>query len=174
MNKPVINIQIGEAEDKLSKVAGNRTKNIVEKASKELNSENGEFNSNRMWKMKKQLFPNCQDPPTAVLDSQGNLITDSKGILLRFQEEFSYRLRNRDIDEGLEDLKILKEDLCKMRLELTKNSDFEEWSFEQLQRSLDKLQNNKSKDPHGHINELYKNIGRDGKLSLLMMLNQIN
>ena len=121
----------------------------------------------------KKLFPKCSDPPAAVLDTKSNLITDSKGILQRFQEEFSFRLRNRDMDEDLNDLKQLKNDLCEMRLELTKKADFDLWTFPQLQKSLDKLKNNKSKDPHGHINELYKNMGQDGKLSLLLMLNQI-
>ena len=45
--------------------------------------------------------------------------------------------------------------------------------MENLQKAINKLQNNKSKDPHGHINEMYKHMGEDGKKSLLMMLNQI-
>ena len=39
--------------------------------------------------------------------------------------------------------------------------------------TLEKLKNNKCKDPHGHINELYKSMGEDGMKSLLDMLNQI-
>ena len=74
--------------------------------------------------LRKRLFPNCKDPPAAVLDSKGNLITDSKGILGRFQEEFSHRLRNREMDSNMEELKQLKDDLCKMRLELTSNADY--------------------------------------------------
>ena len=60
-----------------------------------------------------------------------------------------------------------------MRLQLTKNVDFEDWTAEQLQKALDKLQTNKCQDPHGHVNELYKNFGDDGKQSLLLMFNQI-
>ena len=32
---------------------------------------------------------------------------------------------------------------------------------------------NKCRDPHGHVNEIYRNMGEDGLLSLLDMLNTI-
>ena len=35
------------------------------------------------------------------------------------------------------------------------------------------MDNSKAKDPHGHINELYKYMGHDDKKSLLLMMNQI-
>ena len=42
-----------------------------------------------------------------------------------------------------------------------------------LDKGLANLKNNKASDPHGHINELFKAIGTDGKKSLLLMMNRI-
>ena len=123
--------------------------------------------------MKKRLFPNSRDSPAAVLDAHGNLITDSTGIMNRMSEEFAFRLRNREECEGFQELREMKEKLCKLRLQITSNAKYIEWTMEDLEKVLNKLKKDKAKDPHGHINELYKNIGTDGKISLLLMMNQI-
>ena len=60
-----------------------------------------------------------------------------------------------------------------MRLEITKASSYKKWTIEELQKAIQRLKNNKCKDPHGHINELYKNMGEDGLTSLLNLVNRI-
>ena len=45
--------------------------------------------------------------------------------------------------------------------------------MEDLLVAIRKLQNNMCKDPHGHVNELYKSIGTDGLMSILDMVNYI-
>ena len=45
--------------------------------------------------------------------------------------------------------------------------------MDNLDTALKKLKNNKCKDPHGHVNELYKFLGIGGKQSLLHLLNWI-
>ena len=67
----------------------------------------------------------------------------------------------------------MKEYLCKLRLEITSKSKFNKWTMEDLNKAISKLKTNKCKDPHGHINELYKNMGLAGLSSLLDMLNLI-
>ena len=42
-----------------------------------------------------------------------------------------------------------------------------------LEGAICRLKNNKCKDPHGHVNELYKCMGEGGLKSLLTMLNRI-
>ena len=146
---------------------------IINETQDKLERLDGGFAVNECWKLKKKLFPHSKDPPHAVLDVHGNLITNSVGILDRFKEEFAYRLRNREISEPYSDLMDVKEYLCVLRLEIAKNKDYQPWTIIQLNVALKRLQNNKCRDPHGHINELYKNIGIDGKESLLLMFNQI-
>ena len=42
-----------------------------------------------------------------------------------------------------------------------------------LQKAICQLKNNKCRDPHGHINELYKHLGQTGLEGLLILLNRI-
>ena len=58
----------------------------------------------------------------------------------------------------------------KMRLAQSKSSP--DWTMEDLDRALANLKNNKSRDPEGYINEIFKIgvIGTDLKKSLLEML----
>ena len=51
----------------------------------------------------------------------------------------------------------------------------EKWSLSQLETSLKRLKNNKTKDPHGMINELLKEgyLGFDLKSALVLLLNEV-
>ena len=71
------------------------------------------------------------------------------------------------------ELQELKEYLCKLRLEIAKSAAYEKWSMDDLNKAIKRLKKNKCRDPLGHINELYKNMGIDGLSSLLDLLNQI-
>ena len=129
--------------------------------------------NNEAWKLKKKMFPRCNEAPSALLDKHGNLVADSMGILDVMKEEFTHRLRNREINPEYQELRELKEYLCYLRLNLTKRADYDKWTIKQLLTAISKLGNNKCRDPHGHINELYKHLGQDGLTSLLSLLNSI-
>ena len=172
MIKPVMVEEIERMEKKVAYLQGNRMKDVLDK-NKQLLQTDGTFNLNEAWKLKKKVFPLSSEAPFAVFDKNGNLATEYESILEVMKDEFEYRLRNREIDPELADLRNLKEYLCALRLELTRNSDYQEWTMEQLKSSISKLKSNKCRDPHGHINEIYKNMGEHGLQSLLEMVNQI-
>ena len=85
--------------------------------------EKGGFNSGNMWKLKKEMFPQSRDPPTAMLDSDGVLQTDSENIRSAALKSYDYRLRNRQIKPGLEPLQLLKENICSLRLKKSHKKD---------------------------------------------------
>ena len=172
MLKPILNLEITNLENLISSLQGDKCKKIMFQDMRELVID-GAFSLNNAWKLKKKLFPRCSDSPFALNDKNGNLVADYDGILEVMKEEFVFRLRNREMKDEYLELKELKEYLCQLRLRITKNSDFQKWSMQQLIKAVAKLKNNKCKDPHGHINELYKSMGEDGMKSLLDMLNQI-
>ena len=172
MQKVVLNIEINSCEKKLAEVQGNRCRNIISEQMMKIR-QNGKFSMDDAWKLKKRMFPRCSEAPFAVQDDRGNLISDYPGILDAMKEEFVYRLRNRPINHELNELRELKEYLCQLRLKISKNAPYTEWTLEQLHKAINKLKNNKCKDPLGHINELYKYLGDDGLESLLDMLNYI-
>ena len=56
-------------------------------------TEFGKFSSNQMWKMKKKISSNQSDPPTTKNDASGNLISNKKGLLRLYPDEYMNRLQ---------------------------------------------------------------------------------
>ena len=65
-------------------------------------------------------------------------------------------LENCDIKEELNNIKSDKEELFRHRLDLAKANKSPPWQMEDLEAVLKFLKNNKSRDPVGNINELFK------------------
>ena len=172
MVEAVLQTEIENKEQSVSQLQGDKMKKTLQEK-QHLLQKDGTFNLNEAWKLKKKVFPLSTDAPFAVLDNSGNLVTEYDSILDVMKEEFKYRLRNREIDPNLSQLKEMKEYLCELRLEITKNADYSDWKMEQLESAIKKLKRNKCRDPHGHINEIYRSMGKDGLRSLLKMLNAI-
>jgi hypothetical protein len=88
---------------------------------------------------------------------------------------YIHRLRHRLIRPELEYLESIKTKLFYKRLQLVKYKKTEPWAMEDLRAILKSLKNNKTRDPHDLINELFKpeNIGSDMEYSLLLLLNKI-
>ena len=53
---------------------------------------------------------------------------------------------------------MLKEILCKKRIDKVKHIKSEPWSMQELDRVLNSLQRGKCRDPQGFINELFEEI----------------
>ena len=73
----------------------------------------------------------------------------------------------------LMDMFFLKSELWKSRLEELMQNKSEPWKLKELNKVLKSLKNNKTKDPHGMINEIFKPgvIGPDLKNALLQLFN---
>ena len=99
---------IEELEKKLAdKIVENHNK-IQQEAGK-FKYEDGGFNSGKLWNLKKHLFPNHRDPPTAMKDDEGNLVTDSEKINeLAVQKLAVEILKNGPMKKGLEEMKTNK------------------------------------------------------------------
>ena len=169
---PQLRLEIERYEQRHSILQGEKVKKILDENQGKL-QQDGSFSFSDAWKLKKKIFPKSCEAPYAVLDDIGNLVTEYDNILDVMKEEFQFRLRNREIVPELSDLKDLKEYLCKLRLEITKRANYSNWTMKQLKAAIAKLKTNKCRDPHGHVNEIYRNMGEDGLLSLLDMLNTI-
>ena len=140
-----------------------------------IDCEEGGVNSGNLWKLKKKLSPKCRDPPTAMMDGDGNLITSPHLIENLALNTFSKRLQNRPIKQDLIHLKEIKEKLCKMRLKLATKNKTPPWRMEQLDTVLKELKRNKSRDPMGYAHELFHPTvaGNDLKTAILILMNRI-
>ena len=116
----------------------------------------GAFSNLGFWKLKQKLRPAANDPPMAKVDNHGNIITSPEGIKDLYVEEYTERLKNRQMKTELMDLYFLKTELWMSRLEYLKGKKSAPWNMEELEAVLKGLKNNKCMDPVGMINEIFK------------------
>ena len=66
-------------EELASKCAEDNKEKIKEELSG-MKCDEGGINPGKLWNLRKKLFPKSRDPPTAMLDSSGNLVTSEVEI----------------------------------------------------------------------------------------------
>ena len=90
-------------------------------------------------------------------------------------ETYKKRLENRPVKEGLAGIQKDKEELCMKRLEVAKGNKTPPWTMADLEKVLGYLKKNKSRDPLGYVNELFRPevAGEDLKVAILKLMNKI-
>ena len=167
--------ELKKVEEELAdKFSSNNYKKIMEEI-EGIEFEGGGINSGKLWSLRRRLCPKSRDPPTAMLDLQGNLVTSPSAIENLSLETYKKRLENRKMKEHLEDIKEKKEKLCMERLKIAANNKTPAWTMDQLEKVLKNLKMNKSRDPSGYANEIFHSdvAGGDLKLAILKMMNRI-
>ena len=170
-------------EENLSLIESQITKSVAEENLRkikenfeQLSNPDGLININGMWNIKRKLFPkNKETLPFAKQNFDGKLITSQDGLKKLYLDTFIHRLRCRPIKHALSNLKKMKDELFAERLKLAKLSKSNPWNIIELQKVLKALKLNKSRDPHGLINELFKPgvLGKNLEESILKLLNRI-
>ena len=59
------------------------------------------INSQKFWKLKRTICLNNRDPPAAMTDKEGNLLTNKDDIEWRAVEVYKERLKSNDMKEHL-------------------------------------------------------------------------
>ena len=85
-------------------------------------------------------------------NSKGELITDEGTILEETVKYYKNVLKNKDINDDLENHKKYREELAKKRMETAKLNTTPDWDMDDLTEALKSLKNNKSSDALGYIN----------------------
>ena len=133
----------------------------------------GGLNPNQLWKLKKKLCPESRDPPCAMLDDNGNLLTSNKAIKERAVKLYSKRLEANTIEDNMKDLELETNKLCESRMNECRKNITDPWDQEDLKIVLKQLSNNKSRDPEGLAKELFKEeaAGTDLLKAVLKLMN---
>ena len=103
---------------------------------------------------KKQLRGIYQEPPTAMLDARGNLVTTNKALDKLSLEMYKERLKPNPIGNNLKVHQVQREDLFEKQISEAQKNVTPEWTMEDLELVLKQLKNGKSRDPLGYANEL--------------------
>ena len=94
---------------------------------KKLDGSQGDFMSG-VWTLKKKIFPKHKPTlPVAKQNVNGKLITSGNELKSLYLETFQFRLRDRPIKSEYKNIKELTDELCKLRLEKTKNIKTDDW-----------------------------------------------
>ena len=169
-----IELEIEDTNEKISQICAKNNKKIVEDYLEHASDGVDGFGHQKVWKMKKILAPkNTFETPTAKKDDQGNLITDLKNLENLYLNTYINRLRPNQVQPHLQHLQQLKDYLFQLRLQLAQGKKTPDWTLKHLEKVLKSLKNNKARDAHGHVYELFKYGGKDLKLSLLKMFNLV-
>ena len=88
-------------------------------------------------------------------DRHGNLVTAPDSLKQLYKDEYTYRLRHREIKPSLTKLKELKEDLWQRRLRILCDAPSDHWSTDDVLKVLFALKSNKARDPLGYANEIF-------------------
>ena len=140
-----------------------------------IDGDEGGANPASIWKLENRIMAKAANPPTALLDNSGNLVTSEEGREALMLDTFVKRLENRKIRQGLEQMQKDKEKLCFLRLQNARHQKTQPWSLEQLKTVLKSLKKNRSRDPLGYCNELFslEVAGSDLQQAILKIMNKI-
>ena len=130
----------------------------------------------KMWKMKKKLWPKKKTSlPTAKRNHKGRLITSPKELMLTLHKEYQDRLRPRKSKQDLKEHMDRVHEATQLKLSKAWSNKSPEFSMNELEKGMHDLNKGRARDPSGLCSEIFKiNVmGADMKLSLLTMLNNI-
>ena len=66
---------LNKVEEKLSELCAEENKKKILEEIAGIERDEGGTHSGELWQLMKKLFPKSRDPPTAMLDPDGNLVT---------------------------------------------------------------------------------------------------
>ena len=163
-----------DINEKISKICAAKNKAIVDEYIGNRNDIFEGFSQAKTWNLMKKLSPkNTIDPPAAKKDNHGELVTDQEELENLYIETYKTRLQPNPVSEDMAELKYLKEYLYNMQMNLAKNRITKDWTLNDLNKALKTLKNNKARDEHGHVYELFKYGGSALKNSLLKLFNLV-
>ena len=106
--------------------------------------DEGGINTGKLWKLKKKLMPRNHEPPTAMRNKDGKLLTENEEIKREAVNHYKSVFREKDIDPKYEEYKTEREELCIKRLQETKLNKTKDWSLSDVKSVLKSLKNGKS------------------------------
>ena len=110
-----------------------------------------------------------------IKNHRGEIISEPKKLKALLAQEYKHRLRARPVRPDFKNLEIRKKKLFEMKLKYASENKSKLWTKFDLERALRSLKVNRSRDPEGLVNEIFKKnvIGSDLKTSLLLLFNKL-
>ena len=134
--------------------------------------DDGKFSSNLFWKLSKSVCRKQTDNKSSVMVNETTELFGEIAIINAYKEEFSYRLRNRKIEDGLEEFQGSLELLVSLYLEHAEKVRVQDnFTLEELLEIITKLERKKAPGLDGITTELLKAAGTGLLEALLDIFN---
>ena len=174
-SKRFVETKIDQLNTKISSLISSKNCEIVTNQISNLETLEGGFSQNGMWRVKSKLFPKPPNPPMAKRDNFGNLITTEAPLKNLYLETYVQRLKQRKIKEEFEEIYMLKTLLWNVRLNQVKTKITKNWNESDLDKVLKTLKKNQSIDPNNMINKIFlpSAMGSNLKSGLIILMNEI-
>ena len=173
---PEIIRQIDEVSKQIFEIEAEENRNKIMKNFKHFSDNPETINMQQMWKLLKRIWPKTGSSlPVAKKNHKGKIVTGPRDLKNLLAREYKDRLRSQPVRPDLDALRKRRRRLFKKKMELAQKRTSPDWTMDDLDLAISNLKNNKSRDPEGYANEIFKHgvIGQDLKLSLLMMMNKV-
>ena len=167
---------IKDIEELISDIEAKENRDLIFKNFQSFNENPEAVNMAQIWKLMKKLWPKHGNIlPVAKKNHLGKIISGPNEIKSLLAKEYKDRLRNRPLRPDIEHLKVIKSKIFQMKLKNAESKTTLPWKMSELESALSHLKNNKSRDPEGFINEIFKCevAGRNLKESMLIMCNKL-
>ena len=167
--------ELDELEEYLTETCATKNAEEIKCHLGNMESLNGSFSQVKLWKLKKRICPKLIDPPMGKKDETGMLVTAPHLLKSLYLRTYQKRLQHREMKDTLKDILFLKEELWSSRLEELKDTKTDPWKLSDLESAIKSLKNNKTADPNGVINEIFKPgcAGTNLLESLVLLYNGI-
>ena len=168
--------ELEDLENQLSEEYSNEYFEKIEQNIGNIDSEDGGMVPERLWKLKKTIFPRTREPLTAMKDPKtGNMLTTKEKISEAAVNVFTDRLENAPMKKHLEHIKDAKEKLCEKIMKVASKNRTPPWNMKDLDVVLKHLKKQKSRDPYGLANDIFRLevAGDDLKEAILRLMNKI-
>ena len=150
-------IEIDKLETAISDIEAEINRNKIIKYFKSYSDNPESINLNQVWKTMKRLCPKNQTKiPIAKKNRRGKIISEPDKLKELLVKEYKFRLRARPARPDLENLENRKTKLFKLKLKLASKTRSKLWTKSDLDEALRSLKTNRSRDPEGLINEIFK------------------
>ena len=168
--------KLEELTRKISELEAEENRNKLIKNFKEFSDNPETINLQQVWKTLKRIWPKTGSSlPVAKKNHRGKIVSGPKDIKKLLAKEYKDRLRKRPMRPDLQSLRIRRKRIFDLKLKLSQSNRSPDWLMSDLDLALSNLKLNKSRDPEGYLNEIFKQgvIGDNLKTSLLIMMNRL-
>ena len=173
--KDIIHKRISELKEIILEEESNQKYRRLIKTTENI-SKGGKLDSGGFWKLQKTLKSRNRENAHAVINAEGNKVSEPDAILKAYKEFYENLLTttNKTVEESKDDVNVTRvNESFRNIMNIGINQEARQLSNEQITKAMKRLKKKKAKDKDGWYNELLLEGGEEMITSLRMMFNEI-